>query len=84
MTQEHSMARIRAIERRFHIRRCDEDAHHGHVVTERSAHAAAVAWLERHPDLTLCAGEISVVARDLENGREFRFSLMLDAESTST
>jgi hypothetical protein len=78
------MARIRTIARRFHIRRCDEDPHHGHIVTERSAHAAAVAWLERHSDLTLCASEISVVARDLQSGSEFRFTLALDAENTST
>ena len=69
--------------RRFHIR-CGENPLQGCVMEEQTMHEAVVAWLERHPELTTCASEISVVARDEETGEETRFRFFLDTGGTPT
>jgi hypothetical protein len=69
--------------RRFHIRRCEHPLH-GCIVEEQTMHEAAVAWLERHPELATCASEIRIVARDEETGEETRFHFFLDTGGTPT
>lgn len=65
--------------RRFSVRARHLDSHHARVVEEASCEAAAVAYLE---DFSLAANDddhaISVIVRDLEDGREHCFRIELD------
>ncbi len=51
---------------------------HGHVVTEASFEAAAVAWLEVWPAEIGSETTISVIVRDLATGHEHCFGIDLD------
>ena len=69
--------------RAFSVRARHLDGHDGHLVTEISFEAAAVASLE---SLALPSGgeaDVSVIVRDLESGREHCFRLDLETGETA-
>ena len=71
--------------RRFSVHARHVDAHHARVLEETSFEAAAVAYAE---DFGLPLGderEMSVIVRDLDDGRQHAFRIALDTgEATVT
>ncbi|HEY5288548.1 MAG TPA: DUF5961 family protein [Caulobacteraceae bacterium] len=66
--------------RAFHVRARHIDAHHGHIVSEASFEAAAIAYVERYPhDLE---GELRVIVRDAASGQEHCFIIDMDTGET--
>ncbi len=64
--------------RRFIVHARHVDAHHARVLEERSFEAAAIAYVE---DFSLAVSEeheISVIVRDLGDGRQHCFRIDLD------
>ncbi|HLY36185.1 MAG TPA: DUF5961 family protein [Candidatus Limnocylindria bacterium] len=69
--------------RLFRVRGRHLEAAHGHVVTEASFEAAAVAWLETWPGEIGAEAAISVVVRELATGHEHCFGIDLDTGATA-
>ncbi len=73
-----------AAPRRFSVCARHVDRHHARIVEEASFEAAAVAYVE---DFAVPADdenhELSVVVRDLEDGREHCFRIDLDTGETA-
>ena len=69
--------------RLFRVRARHLETAHGHVVTEASFEAAAVAWLEAWPGEIGAGAVISVVVRELATGQEHCFGIDLDTGATA-
>ena len=69
--------------RLFRVRARHLATSHGHVVTEASFEAAAVAWLEAWPGAIGADPTISVVVRELATGHEHCFGIDLDTGATA-
>ena len=70
--------------RRFSVHARHVDSHHARIVEEPSFEAAAVAYVEDFHPLADADHEVSVIVRDLEDGREHCFRIDLqngDAEA---
>ena len=68
--------------RRFSVHPRAVDRHHARIVEETSFEAAAVAYVEDvHPPVD-AANEVSVIVRDLDDGREHCFRIDLDTGET--
>lgn len=67
---------------RFRVHARHVDHHHARVVEEASFEAAAIAYLEDFPEIGPDGAEISVVVRNLDDGREHCFTVDLDTGET--
>jgi hypothetical protein len=68
--------------RRFSVHARHVDRHHARIVEEASFEAAAVAYVEDfHPPVD-DDNEISVIVRDLDDGREHCFRIDLESGET--
>jgi len=76
------MASVSLSTRRFRVRACQPDDHHGCVVSEQSFEAAAVAYLENR-SVFAEDGEVSVVVHDLDSGYEHCFRIDLATGETA-
>ena len=61
--------------RLFRVRARHLETSHGHVVTEASFEAAAVAWLEAWPGEIGAEAAIRVIVRELATGQEHCFGI---------
>ena len=69
--------------RRYSVRVRHTEPRHGRVVAETTFEAAAVAYVEDFPLSPDHAGEISLVVRDIESGREHCFRIDLETGETT-
>jgi len=70
-------------DREFHVRARDAGTHGGHRVVEAGFEAAAVAFVEVWAPEIADGGELAVVVRDIESGREHCFRIDLETGDTA-
>ena len=61
----------------FKVRARHEDGHHGRLIREPSAEAAAIAYVEHLPFVS-GQHEVGIVVRDIQNGHEHSYLIHLD------
>jgi hypothetical protein len=79
----HATPQPAAETRTFRVHARHIDAHHARTLNEPSFEAAAVAYVEDLQELPAEGNEVSVIVRDVENGREHCFRIDLESGATS-
>jgi len=70
--------------RRFSVQAREVDSHHARVVEEASFEAAAVAYAEDFAMVVDDSLELSIIVRDLADGREHCFRIDLETGETAS
>lgn len=70
--------------RRYRVHARHLESHHGVTVEEPSFEAAVVSYVEAHGVAPDGGSELSVLARDLETGREHCFRIDLETGQASS